>query len=204
MKLENLPDFAKPYKKRGYDVREQNGTYFLYKITSKRMPDKNYPVLVQDYIGVIAPDGSLTRKKEYPDKKGHIYLEYGLSSFIKRKHGRALQRSLFNSSDDKGQSLVALAIIKYVFGCLSEVAINSCYLAKDNKAELVELGSRTGGEKIDRLVKKIDAEQKLLLGEDKLDAEILLRLCVMEKGSLVEPDYSPGALRLLEKHGIEL
>ena len=53
MKLEDLPEFAKPYKKRGYDVRLSRGTYQLLRISSKRVEGKSYPVLVQEYIGII-------------------------------------------------------------------------------------------------------------------------------------------------------
>ena len=37
MKLEQLPDFAKPYKKRGYDVRLIYGRYQLFRHTSRKV-----------------------------------------------------------------------------------------------------------------------------------------------------------------------
>ena len=49
MTINDLPDFAKKYKTKGYDVRYVNGTYVLFKVSSKRVPDKKYPVLVQEY-----------------------------------------------------------------------------------------------------------------------------------------------------------
>ena len=39
MKINDLPDFAKKYKTKGYDVRCVNGTYVLFKVSSKRVPD---------------------------------------------------------------------------------------------------------------------------------------------------------------------
>ena len=48
MKLENIPGFAKPYKKKGYDVRLVGGTYQLFRVSSKKVEDKNYPVLIQE------------------------------------------------------------------------------------------------------------------------------------------------------------
>lgn len=204
MKLEDLPDYAKPYKQKGYDVRKQGNNYFLYKISSHRVPGKKYPVLDQEYIGVIDSNGSLINKKEYP-KEGHAeYLEWGLSSFIYKKHKRALMRSVFNGSDNKNRELIILAVIQYVFGSISEVAIKSCYLAKDKQEELIKLSSVVSDERLKRLVKKIAEEQRILFGEDLIDAEILMRLCVMDKESSTEPKYSSEVLALLERHGVKL
>ena len=47
MKKELLPDFAKPYKTKGFDVRLVRGCYQLFKISSKRVEGKSYPVLTQ-------------------------------------------------------------------------------------------------------------------------------------------------------------
>ena len=50
MKLELLPDFAKPFKTKGYDVRLVKNSYQLFRVTSKRVEGKKYPVLSQEYI----------------------------------------------------------------------------------------------------------------------------------------------------------
>ena len=56
MKKELLPDFAKPYKTKGYDVRLVRGCYQLFKISSKRVEGKSYPVLTQTLIVKIVCD----------------------------------------------------------------------------------------------------------------------------------------------------
>lgn len=56
MKLDLLPDFAKPFKTKGFDVRLVRGSYQLFKVSSKRVEGKKYPVLEQSYIGTIDPD----------------------------------------------------------------------------------------------------------------------------------------------------
>ena len=53
MKLDLLPDFAKPFKTKGFDVRLVRGSYQLFKVSSKRVEGKKYPVLEQSYIGTI-------------------------------------------------------------------------------------------------------------------------------------------------------
>ena len=44
MKYEDLPEFARPYKKKGYDVRKRKDTFFLYRITSRRVEGKKNPI----------------------------------------------------------------------------------------------------------------------------------------------------------------
>lgn len=48
MKPEDLPEFVKPYKVKGYDVRKRGNRYVLFKISSQRVKDKKYPVLKQE------------------------------------------------------------------------------------------------------------------------------------------------------------
>ena len=42
-KYEDLPEYARPYKKKGYDVRKRKDTFFLYRITSRMVEgNQNY------------------------------------------------------------------------------------------------------------------------------------------------------------------
>ena len=63
MKLELLPDFAKPFKTKGFDVRLVKNSYQLFRVTSKRVEGKKHPVLSQEYIGTIDPGKGLLPKK---------------------------------------------------------------------------------------------------------------------------------------------
>lgn len=204
MKYEDLPEFAKPYKKKGYDVRKQKDNYFLYKISSHRVPGLKYPKLEQEYIGIIDSTGKLIRKKEYPSEKKRDYMEWGLSSFLMARYRRSLLRSVYNGSGSKNIELIKLAIIQYVFGRISETAIRRCYLAKDDAEKLLKLSNVISEERIGRLSNKIGELQKETFGDDVYDAEILMRLCVIEKDSIAEPGYSEEMASLFEKHRIEL
>ncbi len=207
MKLEDLPDFAKPFKKKGYDVRKQGESYFLYKISSHRVPGKKYPVLDQEYIGIIESSGVLINKKEYPreeEEKTHVWLEYGLSSFIMKKYKRALLRSLFNGSAEKNKPLVVLAVVKYVFGSTSDTAVDCCYLAKGMREEILKVRDICSQERLERLVKKIGELEKLTLGNDREDFEIIMRLSVIDRDSTAEPSWPEEALKILENHGVRL
>ena len=115
MKLEHLPDFAKPYKTRGYDVRLVYGRYQLFRITSRRVPDKKYPQTVQTYLGTIDPEKGFI---PVGGKKGFsgTMIEFGLSDFIITRFGRRLAKSTFNGRN----SDVYPAVVLYLYGHLEE------------------------------------------------------------------------------------
>ena len=66
MKLIDLPDYAKKYKTKGYDVKKINNEFYLYKVDHKRVDDKPYPVTSLTYIGKI--DKNLGLIKAYTQK----------------------------------------------------------------------------------------------------------------------------------------
>ncbi len=200
MRAELLPDFARPFKKKGYDVRERKGTYFLYRITSRRVPGRKYPVLEQHYIGIIGKDGKLVPKKESPRAMlSRRWLEYGLSSFIMSEHGRELSRSTFNGGG-KGGSLVVLAIVRYVMGSVSDTAISSCRLSRIAEEDVMACRNSASPQRVLRLAGKIGSLQKALLGDDLGDFEILMRLCVCGDGDGDLPPYPDAAMEMLRRH----
>lgn len=52
-----LPEWVQQYKTQGTTVKKIGNNYYLYYATSKRIPDKPYPVSVQTYIGKITENG---------------------------------------------------------------------------------------------------------------------------------------------------
>lgn len=201
MKIDDIPDFAKPYKKKGYDVRRSGSAYRLVRITSKRVAGKSYPVLVQEYIGTILEDGSLRRKASVVPHSG-IYQEFGLSDFLMRRHKRALLRSIYGYSGDAvAVPMVMLAIVHYVFGTMSKNAISHCRLTVGQDFGKLARIQKT---RIERLSTKIGKEQSALLGEDKADFELLMRLCVVDSLSETVPEYPEEAIAILQAHGVKL
>ena len=80
MKLEKLPDFAKPFKKKGFDISKSGNRYQLFQVSSKRVEGKQYPVATRTYIGTIDPVKGLIPKKVDPQKQSsEEFVEYGLS-----------------------------------------------------------------------------------------------------------------------------
>lgn len=202
MKLDDLPDFAKPYKKKGFDVRKCGNAYRLLRITSKRVEGKKYPVLVQEYIGTILEDGSLRKKPERSPSSGQ-YQEFALSDFLMRYHKRLLQRSLYGYKGEMSVPLIKLAVLFYVFGTVSELALRHSRLTVDDVESLTEV-ARTQEARIKRLSEKIRVAQNELFGADRADFEMLMRLCVIDTLSQKIPEYPNEALSVLSRRGITL
>ena len=78
------PDWVQQYRKRGTSIKKKNGSYYLYKRTSKRVPGKKYPQPVDTYVGVITKDGIIeAEKKMVPvDSEQCEVSEYGFSKAI--------------------------------------------------------------------------------------------------------------------------
>jgi len=203
MKLEDLPDFAKPYKKKGFDVRLCGSAYRLVRISSKRVEGKRYPVLVQEYIGTILPDGSLKRRASLVPPSG-IYLEFGLSDFLWQHYKRLLLRSIYGYSTDLlATPLAQLGVLHYVCGTVSDTAIVHCALTVASADTLKPVAKRQRT-RIERLSTKIALEQDKLFGEDLADFELLMRLCVVDSASKTKPKYPSAALEILQHHGVKL
>lgn len=203
MKLTDLPEFAKPYKKRGYDVRLRGGSYQLFRISSKRVEGKSYPVLLQEYIGVIHPDGSLKRKAE-PIPRSDIFQEFALSDFLMKHYGRLLHRSIFNTSKEFSQPVISLAILLYIYGTISDTAISRCRLTATCDPEMLSRARELSAKRIERLCSRIAQEQAAQLGEDLAEFEMLMRLCVVDQLSVATPPYPDQAVEILKKHGVTL
>ena len=127
MKVADLPEYVKKYKKKGFDVKKKDNTYYLYEITHIKKPNKKYSTTKYLYVGKITESGDLIKAHTEGDKPQR-YLEYGLSSYIYSFHRLTLQRSLFNITGETADNLIMLGIIQYVFGIISEEILSSSYL----------------------------------------------------------------------------
>lgn len=57
-----IPEWVLKQKRPGTTVKQIGDSYYLYSCTSKRIPDKSYPVSVQSYIGKITKSGVINEK----------------------------------------------------------------------------------------------------------------------------------------------
>lgn len=135
MKIEDLPDYAKKYKIKGYDVKKVGNEFYQYKVEHFRVENKKYPVTRFIYIGKIDKDKGLIKSNQENDNV-IAYLEYGLSNYIFKNYKRALQRSLFNISGDNATSLIKLGIIKFIYNDVNLNSLSYSYLTYFEASEL--------------------------------------------------------------------
>lgn len=57
------PDWVEKYHTEGTSVKKVKDFYYLYKVTSKRVKGKKYPVSSQKYIGRITKEGLIKKEK---------------------------------------------------------------------------------------------------------------------------------------------
>ena len=163
MKIDKLPDFAKKFKTKGFDVRKKDNQYYLYKITSKRVPDKKNPILISEYIGKIDKKEGLIKKERSLNSNDIItYVEYGLSHYIYKEYKRILTRSLYNIKGEFANNTVTLGIVKYLYNSINEVTLKSSYISYFNWSELLAFYNNPSVQKrVGNLANKIDKELKI-------------------------------------------
>ena len=57
------PEWVEKQHKKGTSIKVINGNYYLYKVTSKRVKEKPYPVSIQQYLGRITKKGLIRPTK---------------------------------------------------------------------------------------------------------------------------------------------
>ena len=203
MKKEDLPDFAKPYKTKGYDVRLVRGAYQLFKISSNRVPEKSDPVLIQEYVGTIDPDKGLIPKK-ITTKKASAFVEYGLSHFILSRYRRELlQVCHFNNSGSI--QTVYMGIVQFMYGHTQQRFIELTYLQTMIKP-CPELKGSSSAKRVAKVASKITS----LLEEgipDTADRDYMIAALkeIKADASCAKPAiaYSEELTSLFDKYGFE-
>ena len=77
------PDYVKKFRPKGTIVKRVNDTYYAYYATSKRVPDKKYPVqVIKGLAGRIDESGFHKLSKAFVDT-GHVVVrECGFTNFL--------------------------------------------------------------------------------------------------------------------------
>lgn len=201
MKLEDLPEFARPYKTKGYDVRKRGNSFALFKISSKRVKGKKYPVLNQKYIGVIDPVKGLIESSKN-DNLDKTMVEYGLTSIIYKNFFNDICNASYGSRD---KTFVKLCIIHYVFGNIEERTLRLTHLSVNDNECFITAEKIT----IDRVIKISRVIDKLLKERIK-DESDLLYIINASKMIMVDSDIKyiqekecpEELMEVLDKYGL--
>lgn len=148
-----FPNWAIALKQKGQTLRWQGDKIQLFKVSSKRIKGKTYPVIKQEYIGLLTEKG-IAYKKE--DKNKIQIIEYGLTYFLFKHYKRELSRSSYGYAGDLKNEFIVYSILKFAFKEVDSFVIDSTFLGQKYKdiIDLDFLKSKTV--KINNLTRKID------------------------------------------------
>lgn len=77
------PDWVQRYRKKGMTVKKKDNGYYLYRRTSRRVPGKKNPQVVEEYQGVITPEGLVRPKRLILQDDVHCMVkEYGFTKAV--------------------------------------------------------------------------------------------------------------------------
>ena len=101
------PDYVKKFRPKGTIVKRVNDTYYAYYATSKRVPDKKYPVqVIRGLAGRIDESGFHKLSKAFVDTRHVVIRECGFTNFLlkfedeyvsRRKETMRERRNLYRS-----------------------------------------------------------------------------------------------------------
>ena len=77
------PDYVKQYRPKGTIIKKVNDTYYAYYATSKRVPEKSYPVqVVKGLAGKIDKNGFHPLARAVVDTEHAVVRECGFTNFL--------------------------------------------------------------------------------------------------------------------------
>ena len=194
------PDWAEKFRAKGRTIRKVKNGYALYECTSEYVKGAAYPKAKQKYLGMITEkEGFVPKKSDAPDP---IYLEYGLSIFLRMNFRREVMRHVFDFTDE----IFWIGIIDFIFGDISEVYLKSSALTYADADRLTEIAGKTKRDKISRVSSVIAnaLENKIPDEHERNTLRNLLMLCVVEDGPFRKKPHIPEeVLTIIESHGLK-
>ena len=102
------PDYVKQFRPKGTIVKKENDSFYAYYATSKRIPDKKYPVqVIRGLAGKIDEQGFHPLTKAIVDTEHVVIRECGFTNFLlkfeeeyvsrRRNESRKESRNLYRS-----------------------------------------------------------------------------------------------------------
>lgn len=187
------PDWVLKHKTEGTTIRRRGDAFILIKISSKRVPGKNYPVVSQEYLGVITKEG-LIKKKIYETALKDNLIEYGLSTFLYLNLLRSLSTHISSNESSSGKELIVIgSILYFMFKDISEDILSLTYLPSlTNNFDLTFLTERRR-EKCKSLQNKIDLYLNQLIPNER-EKHLLL-------GKLRNVLFDPNSKKIINNNG---
>ena len=201
MKKNELPNWVLKYDATGITFRKKGDTYLMIKVSSKRVPDKKYPVLLQEYLGTITEKDGFTPSKEKA-KSNDFLLECSLSHFIMANFYDDLLRASFNSNKKLAESKIKAAIILFIYGVITPLTIRLSTISIGCEEEIEKL-SLSSINTISNLSKRISNlfKEKITDEVDRINLICLLKQGVVDPRNTDFTSYNEKVLEILKKYG---
>lgn len=193
------PEWAERYRAKGRTIRKAGKGYALYRCTSERDADGKVKVK-QTYLGMITQEDGFIPKRT---ADAPARLEYGLSHFLWMNFKGAIGSHIYGRDED----LIKLAIIRFIFGTISEDTLRlSCLTCSDE--HLLRNACRINQQRIERLAEWVEKELRFRLTDPAEYRRVImsLMLCTAEPGpqnSLRKVSPDRGVMEILEAHHLK-
>ncbi len=201
MKKNELPCWVSKYDAKGITFRKKGNAYLMIRVSSKRVPDKSYPVLSQEYLGTITERDGFTPSKEKA-KSSDCLLECSLSHFIMANFYDDLLRAAFNTGKKLADGKIRAAIILFIYGTITPLTIRLSAIGIGHEEEIEKL-SLSSTATISNLSKRISNlfKEKFADETDRANLICLLKQGLVDPRNTVFTSYNEKVMELLRKYG---
>lgn len=201
MKKNELPNWVLKYDSKGITFRKKGNAYLMIKVSSKRVPDKRYPVLLQEYLGTVTEKDGFTPSKEKAKSSDYL-LECSLSHFIMANFYDDLLRAAFNTSKKLAESKIKAAIILFIYGTITPLTIRLSAVSIGYEEEIEKL-SLSSTATISNLSKRISNlfKERFADETDRANLICLLKQGLVDSRNTGFTSYNEKVLEILKKYG---
>ena len=185
------PDYVKQFKPKGTIVKRVNDTYYAYYATSKRVPDKKYPVqVIKGLAGRIDESGFHKLSKAFVETEHVVVRECGFTNFLLKFEEEYISR---RNERVKERKNLYRSMIVYLS--------NNSYLNDDPETTIYSASEMTGKFQIG-IPNQITAISKIC-EYDLKELEPLKYICSVRMGNrMFESELTQTQKELLERIGI--
>lgn len=174
--MRKYPDYIKNFKPKGTIVKKVRDVYYVYKATSKRVPDKSYPVqVIEGLVGKIDENGFHKSFNTLVDSEVVTVREYGFTNYLLLFE----KNFLFDSSHHRKKSEIS-SIYRSIIVYLS----SNSYLTEESEEPIYDINELVGKYKIS-ITKQINAILRILEIDSLDQLEPLKYICRVKMGNKV-------------------
>jgi len=111
-------DWVEKHKRKGCEIKEINGNYYMYKLKSAWDPVRKRPKKVSgEYIGKVTPDGVIPKQQRIAVDAPIFSMEYGASALLASLCNDILQALRAHFTPDTAERIWVTAMLRLISPC---------------------------------------------------------------------------------------